>query len=68
MVRFILGILFGVLAVIFVVQNTEVVDVTVLFWTVTVSRSVMYIVLFVLGLLTGWVVSGLKRIGRGRNR
>ena len=62
MVRFIFGILFGVLAVIFVVQNTEVVEVSMLFWTVTVSRSIMYIVLFALGLFTGWVVSGLNHL------
>ena len=64
MIRFILGILFGILAVLFVVQNTEVVDVSMLFWTVTLSRSVMYIVLFALGLLVGWIVSGMKRIGK----
>ena len=66
MVRFILGIICGILAVIFIAQNTEVVEVSLLFWTVTVSRAVMYIVLFVLGLIAGWIVTGLRHVGRRR--
>ena len=61
MLRFIFGILCGVLAVIFVAQNTEIVDVTLLFWTVTVSRAIMYGVLFVLGLLVGWLTTSLRK-------
>lgn len=64
MIKFIFGIVCGVLAVIFIAQNTEIVDVSLLFWTVTVSRSIMYIVLFVLGIIAGWIVSGVRRSRR----
>ena len=68
MFRFIFGIVCGVLAVIFVAQNTDVVDVSLLFWTVSVSRSIMYIVLFVLGLLSGFVVTGMARLSSRRQK
>ena len=64
MYKFILGIVCGILAVIFVAQNTEMFDVSLLFWTVTVSRAIMYVVLFILGLLSGFVVTGLRRVAK----
>jgi uncharacterized integral membrane protein len=64
MYKFILGIVCGILAVIFVAQNTEMVYVSLLFWTVTVSRAIMYVVLFILGLLSGFVVTGVRRVAK----
>ena len=61
MVRLILGIVFGVLAVIYIVQNTQAVEVTLLFWTVTVPRSIMYILGMVTALL---IITGLRKTER----
>lgn len=59
--RFIIGIIFGVLVVIFVVQNTEVAEISFLIWSFTVSRAVMYLIIFVLGLSMGWISRSFKR-------
>jgi uncharacterized integral membrane protein len=61
MVRFILGIVFGILAIIFVVQNIQTVDVTFLAWTITMSRALMLIIILGIGFLLGWAVCGIGR-------
>ena len=64
MIKFIFGLICGVLAVIFMAQNTEVVDVSLFFWTVTVSRAIMYIILFVLGCVVGWILTSFRKLTR----
>jgi uncharacterized integral membrane protein len=61
MVRFILGIIFGILAIIFIVQNIQTVDVTFLAWTITISRALMLIIILGIGFLLGWAVCGIGR-------
>jgi uncharacterized integral membrane protein len=51
----------GVLLATFFIQNAEAVPVRFLFWSMTVSRSVVLVITFALGLIVG-LVSG--RIGR----
>ena len=59
--KYIVGIVLGILVVIFAAQNGEVVDVTFFFWTVSVSRAVMLIGVFLIGLFGGWVLTSLAR-------
>ena len=61
MFRFILGIIFGLLVIIFVTQNTGNAEITFLFWTVTLSKAVMYIIIFALGFFIGWLVKSGRR-------
>lgn len=49
-----------VLAGIFVIQNTEVVELRFLFWTMTMSRALMFIHLLLIGIAIGWLVCGHK--------
>jgi uncharacterized integral membrane protein len=65
MVRFILGIIFGILAIVFIVQNIQMVDVNFLAWTITMSRAFMLIIILGIGFILGWAVCG---IGRRRRR
>ena len=51
----------GVLLAAFFIQNAEAVPVRFLFWSMTVSRSIVLLITFALGLIVG-LVSG--RIGR----
>jgi uncharacterized integral membrane protein len=51
----------GVLLVTFFIQNAEAVPVRFLFWSMTVSRSIVLVITFALGLIVG-LVSG--RVGR----
>jgi uncharacterized integral membrane protein len=65
MVRFILGIIFGIIAIIFIVQNIQTVDVTFLAWTLTMSRALMLLIILGIGFVLGWAVCG---IGQRRRR
>lgn len=51
----------GVLLATFFIQNAEAVPVRFLFWGMTVSRSIVLLITFALGLIVG-LVSG--RVGR----
>ncbi|PIU85516.1 MAG: DUF1049 domain-containing protein, partial [Deltaproteobacteria bacterium CG06_land_8_20_14_3_00_44_19] len=42
------------LLVIFLLQNTEVIDVKFLFWQISMSRIVLLFSAFIVGLITGW--------------
>ena len=61
MVRFIFGIIFGILALIFVFQNMENISVTFLFWTTTISRAVILFILLAAGFVVGWAVGSIGR-------
>ena len=65
MFRFIMGIVLGILALVFVFQNMENVSVTFLAWTVTTSRAVILILVLAAGFIGGWAVGS---IGRRRKR
>lgn len=45
-----------VLAGIFVIQNTEVVELHFLFWTMTMSRALMFVLLVFIGVAIGWLL------------
>lgn len=64
MIRLIVGILVGAVAIVFAVQNTESVDYRFLAWTLTASRAVIVIGVFVIGLFVGWLVSGIRNLKR----
>ena len=56
-------ILVAVLAVIIfvvLIQNTEVVSIQFLFWTLTMSRILMILFLVLLGLVTGYVLGRMQ--------
>lgn len=59
--KFIFGIIFGIFVIIFMAQNPQVVDITFLAWTFTVSRAVMYLLIFVFGFISGGLIIGLRR-------
>jgi uncharacterized integral membrane protein len=53
-------VILGVLVVTFFIQNAEAVPVSFLFWNMTMSRSIVLVITFALGLVVG-LVSG--RVG-----
>lgn len=65
MIRFILGIVFGILALIFVFQNMEEISVSFLGWTITTYGAVILSILLAAGFVVGWAVGS---IGRWRRR
>lgn len=47
-----------VLATIFLIQNTQVVQINILFWPIAMSASIMVVMLLVIGILIGWFLNG----------
>ena len=54
--KFILGIIFGILVVIFIIQNTEVVEINFLFWIISISRALMVLFIFIIGIMIGAIL------------
>jgi len=59
MAKLIVGIIIGVLVIIFMVQNVETVDIQFLKWTAHLSRAIMILIVFVVGIGIGWVVKSI---------
>jgi len=68
MIRFILGIAFGILALIFIFQNMQIIDVTFLAWTITTSRAVILLIILAAGFIVGWAVGSIGRRRRKAKR
>ena len=49
------------LVLIFVLQNMQVVAIDFLFWQIRASRVIIYLSIFLLGVLTGWLGKSLRR-------
>lgn len=52
-------IVFVILAVVillFVIQNTQVVETRFLVWTISMSRSLLLLGTFIIGVIAGWLV------------
>jgi len=56
--RLVLIILFGILAVIFTLQNIAVVEVSFLFWSISMSRALLIFFLLIIGFIVGWFLHG----------
>ncbi|MEQ9023076.1 MAG: LapA family protein [Pseudomonadales bacterium] len=54
------GILVVLLMVIFVSQNMEVVSVDFLVWSMEASRILIYLSIFLIGTLVGWIGKSLR--------
>ena len=61
MIRNIIFICLIGLVVIFVLQNTQVVEVRFLFWIISMSRALMLLGTLAIGLVGGWLLTFPKR-------
>jgi len=59
-VMFIIGVVIGILVVVFIIQNTEVVEFNYFFWTVSISRALMVLLVFITGIIVGAVLRDVK--------
>ena len=51
------------LVVVFVIQNTQVIEVRLLAWTVSMSRALMVLVTLLIGIIAGWLVARPRHKG-----
>lgn len=56
--KLIFGGLLALVALIFVVQNVAMVQVRFLFWSLSLPRSLLMLILLAIGLIVGWLVHG----------
>ena len=54
--KIILSVILAGLALIFIFQNFAVIDIRFLFWTLVISRSLLMLLLFLMGLILGWLL------------
>jgi len=57
--KFLLGLIFGILMVIFIFQNIEVVNINFLFWSISVSRALMVFLIFLIGIILGAILKSI---------
>lgn len=55
------------LAVIFLIQNLTVVEVSFLFWSVQLSSAILMLLMLVIGLLLGWLLHGHLAFSRKKD-
>jgi uncharacterized integral membrane protein len=60
-VKLIFGIILACLAVVFTIQNVTSVDLTFLFWTLSMSRVLLMLLILSLGIILGWMLHGSLR-------
>jgi uncharacterized integral membrane protein len=48
------------LVVIFVLQNTQVVEFNFLAWTISMSKALLLLITFVLGIVVGWLARRVR--------
>jgi uncharacterized integral membrane protein len=56
-VRFLIALIGLVLLIVIGVQNSETVELRLLFWTVSVDRALLFLLLFVAGVVGGMLLS-----------
>ena len=68
MLRLFIGILLGAAIVIFAAQNTGEVTYNFLFWQVTAPRLLVLLAVYLMGIVTSWLVLGLSRLSGWRRK
>ena len=61
MAKIIIAVILLVIVVLFVLQNTEVVEARLLVWTVSMSRALMLLGTFLIGIIAGLLMRRPKR-------
>jgi uncharacterized integral membrane protein len=64
--RLILTLVLTVLVTVFVLQNTAVVEIRFLFWTVAMSRALLIVVMLVIGMALNWLLHGYIALQRNQ--
>jgi hypothetical protein len=64
----VLGIIIGGFLVVFILQNTVIVDVILLGFTVSMSRAIMLLIVLGLGVVSGWIIKSLFGVRKSGNK
>ena len=67
-VKLVISIVLAAIAFVFGYQNTEVVQVNFLTWSVVISLALLVFIVLGTGLVIGWLLSSYLRFARNRKR
>lgn len=56
------------LAVLFIIQNVAAVEIQFLVWSLQISRSLLMLLMLLIGMVIGWVLHGYLRYRNSRPR
>lgn len=57
-----------VLVTVFAAQNSQVVEIRLLMWTVEISRALLIYLMLVIGMVIGWFMRAIWRLSRNATR
>ncbi|NKE69272.1 lipopolysaccharide assembly protein LapA domain-containing protein [Candidatus Manganitrophus noduliformans] len=60
-IKVFIGITLLFLVILFVLQNVEPVTLQFLLWSFSLSRALMFFIIFALGIIVGWALGSLSR-------
>ncbi|KJS32364.1 MAG: hypothetical protein VR64_07585 [Desulfatitalea sp. BRH_c12] len=60
--KLIAGLILVGMAVLFIMQNVTAVEMTFLFWTLTMSRALLMLLILLIGVILGWLLHGSRRL------
>ena len=66
-IRLILVIILVSFVVVFIVQNVAAVEVSFLFWSISMSRSLLIFFTLIIGLIIGWFLHGYLSYRKAKN-
>jgi uncharacterized integral membrane protein len=55
-IKIILSVILGGFAVLFIIQNFAVISIRFLFWTLSISSSLLMFLLLLIGFILGWLL------------
>lgn len=55
-----------IFVIVFLIQNAAIVEIKFLFWNVAVPRSLLVVMLLLIGMIVGWFVRAMYRISRNK--
>ena len=64
--KLILILILACFAVIFIIQNVDVVEIRILFWSIQMSRSLLMFFLVAIGLIIGWFLHSFFKHRQGK--
>ena len=60
-VKLLIVLILAGLLVLFIIQNVAVVEIQFLFWSASISRSLLMFIVFGVGIITGWFLKSFLR-------
>jgi lipopolysaccharide assembly protein A len=56
--KLIIGLILAAVVALFILQNVTTMDLTFLFWTLSMSRALLMFLILSIGILLGWLLHG----------